>query len=226
MPPPLVLAVVPARNEAETIGDTVRALRAIEAIDEVVVVDDGSTDATAAEAQSAGARLVRSGAPLGKGSAMELGIGVAAADIVVFADGDLGVSAAGIDSVLGPVLAGQADLAIGVLPPQGGGFGMIKRASRWVIRRAGGPDVQEPLSGQRAVTAAALASVRPLASGFGVEVAMTIDAARRGMRIVEVPTTLRHRPPGRTLAGLLHRGRQGSDIARAALPRLLGRRGG
>jgi hypothetical protein len=65
-------------------------------------------------------------------------------------------------------------------------------------------------------------TVRPLAHGFGVETAMTIDAVRAGLRVLEVPIEgLDHRPTYRDLRGFLHRGRQGWDIARAVLPRML-----
>jgi hypothetical protein len=74
------------------------------------------------------------------------------------------------------------------------------------------------------VSASALETVRPLARGFGVEAAMTIDAARAGLRVVEVPAELAHRSTGRDLAGFAHRGRQGWDVLRAVVPRALGLR--
>jgi hypothetical protein len=64
--------------------------------------------------------------------------------------------------------------------------------------------------------------VRPLAGGFGVETAMTIDAVRKGLRVVEIPIDgLEHRPTYRTPGGFVHRGWQGWDIAKAVLPRML-----
>jgi hypothetical protein len=78
----------------------------------------------------------------------------------------------------------------------------------------------EPLSGQRAIRRNVLDSVRPLAPGFGVEVAMTIDAVRAGFRVLEVPVAMEHAVTGRDVAGFLHRGRQGLDLLRATLPRL------
>jgi hypothetical protein len=65
-------------------------------------------------------------------------------------------------------------------------------------------------------------AVRPFAGGFGVETAMTIDAVRKGLRVVEIPIDgLEHRPTYRTPGGFVHRGRQGWDIAKAVLPRML-----
>ena len=101
---------------------------------------------------------------------------------------------------------------------------MVKRTSRWAIRRLSGYDAEEPLSGQRVATMRALASCRPLARGFGLETAMTIDAARAGLRIEEVAADIHHRPTGRNARGFLHRGRQGLDILLAVLPRMLRRR--
>jgi hypothetical protein len=143
----------------------------------------------------------------------------------LLADGDLAETAASLDAVLAPVLAGEADLAIATFPsPQAGGFGLVKRAARHAIRLGSGLDVREPLSGQRALTAEALEAVRPLARGFGVETAMTIDAVRAGLRVLEVPAQLGHRPTFRDVRGFAHRGRQGWDILRAAVPRMLGLR--
>jgi hypothetical protein len=60
----------------------------------------------------------------------------------------------------------------------------------------------------------ALGELVPFAPGFGVEVAMTLDAVAAGLRVVEVPLDLRHKPTGRTVAGIVHRGRQAGSIAR------------
>ncbi len=215
-----VLAIVAAHDEEQTVGPTVRALGRVPEVDAVMVVDDGSSDGTAERAVAAGATVLRIPRRLGKGRAMEAALSrCLPAAIYVFADADLADSAAGIHPVVGAVLAGEADLAIAVLPAQGGGFGIVKGLARRAIEWATGFAPREPLSGQRAITAELLASCRPLAGGFGVETAMTIDAVRAGGTIVELETDLRHRPPGRTLRGFVHRGRQGWDILRAITAR-------
>jgi hypothetical protein len=108
-------------------------------------------------------------------------------------------------------------MTVAVFPPQaGGGLGTVKRFSAAGIKALAGDRADEPLSGQRALSSACLAAVRPLAGGFGMETAMTIDAARAGLRIVEVPVEgLTHRPTGRGVRGFVHRGREGLHIARA-----------
>lgn len=219
--PARVVAIVAARDEADRVAATVRALLAF--VDRVVVADDGSCDGTGAIAADAGAQVVRRARGGGKGAALEAAIAVAGEpSTVLLADADLGASAAALADLLAPIAAGTADLVVGVLPAgPGGGLGMVRRVSAAAIRLAGGPRMAAPMSGQRALTAEALAALRPLAGGFGVETAMGIDAARAGLRVVEVPIAATHRARGRTLAGFAHRGRQGVHLLRAAIPRLV-----
>jgi glycosyltransferase involved in cell wall biosynthesis len=220
-----VAAVVAARNEVGRVGRTVEAIRAIPDVDEVVVADGTSEDGTAQEAVAAGARVLVGPGRGGKGGALEAALRwIEPADAYLLLDADLGPTAREAEALLDAVRSGVTDLAIGVLPrePRHGGFRLVKRAAASVIRRLSGFRPVEPLSGQRAVTAACLAAVRPLAPGFGVEVAMTIDAVRAGFRVVEVPVAMWHAPTGRDLAGFVHRGRQGLDLLRAAFPRVLG----
>jgi len=205
------------------VGATVQGLRAIDAIDQVVVVDSSSRDRTAREALAAGALVLVSPRGMGKGEALESALWrLPPADGYVFADADLGASAARMESVLDEVGPGRADMAVAVLPePPSGGFGLVKAAAGRAILRICGFAAREPLSGQRAMTAECLRGCRPIAPGFGVEVGLTIDAVRMGFRVVEVPVDLAHRYTHRDLEGFVHRGRQGLDAARAAVPRAL-----
>jgi Glycosyl transferase family 2 len=217
------LAVVAARDEEGRIGPCVAALRDL--VTQVVVVDDASTDGTPAEATEAGATVLRVERRLGKGAALEGALRrVGPAELWLLADGDLGETAKGLSALVDLVVAGDADMAIAAFPPaRAGGFGLVKRAAAHAIRVQAGFEATEPLSGQRALTAEAMDRVRPLADGFGVETAMTIDAVRAGLRVIELPIDgLDHRPTFRDPAGFLHRARQGWDIARAVGPRLWG----
>lgn len=219
--PPRSVALVPARDEERTVGDTVEALLHL-SVDEVVVVDDGSSDETAAAALAAGATVLRIPGHAGKGGAMEGALRrLPSADVWLFADADLGSSAEGLGLLLETVTLGRADLAIAMFDERsGGGLGTVKRASGTAIRLLSRFHATEPLSGQRALTSACLSAVRPFAAGFGLETAMTIDAVRAGFRVIEIPVPgLTHRATGRSLRGFVHRGRQGSQIARAAAAR-------
>jgi hypothetical protein len=220
-----VVAIVAAADEAERVDATVRALTGL--VDEVVVVDDGSSDQTESAALSAGATVLRSRRRRGKGRAVEGALGrISQADAWLFADADLADSAGRLGPVLQAVTDGRADVAIARFPKlAGGGFGLVKRAAAWWIERLSGFRAVEPLSGQRALSAAALSAVRPLAPGFGLETAMTIDAVRAGLRVIEVPIDgLSHRPTGRGARGFAHRARQGFDILAAIALRLVPRR--
>lgn len=222
-----VVAVVAARNEAGRVGTTVRAIRGLPGVDRVVVADGASEDGTAEEARSAGARVFRGPRTGGKGGALEAALSrLEPAQVFLLLDADLGPSASQAGALLDEVVSGRADLAIGVLPRQTahGGFRLVKRAAAATIRALCGFRATEPLSGQRALSAEALAAVRPLAEGFGVEVAMTVDAVRAGLRVREIPVAMTHAATGRDLGGFLHRARQGLDLLRASAPRVLGRR--
>ena len=219
-----VTALVPALNEQGRVGATVEAIRTISGVDEIVVVDGGSDDGTASEALEAGARvLVAPSSVRGKGGALEGAIDrIEPADIYLLLDADLEVTAKAAEALLVAVKGGLADLAIGVLPRQEGhgGFRLVKRTASGLIRSLSGFRTREPLSGQRAVRGELLQAVRPLAPGFGIEVAMTIDAVRKGFRVLEIPVRMEHAVTGRDLEGFVHRGRQGVDLLRAALSRL------
>lgn len=216
-----VVVVIPAHDESERISDTVRAAIAIPGVTRCIVVDDASSDDTAARAEVAGAKVVRLVHNVGKGAALEAGASRAEdADVVLLLDGDLGSTAQEGAKLLEPVLAGHADMAIARFPrPEGkAGFGLVKRLARFGIASMGGGfQAEAPLSGQRALTRECLASTRPFATGYGVEVALTVRALRRGMRIVEVPTTMTHAATGRDLKGFVHRGRQFVHVALSLL---------
>jgi hypothetical protein len=217
-----VVAIVPAKDAAATVAGTVRALVALRDVDEVVVVDDGSSDDTTAAARAAGGWVLRLPDNRGKAGAVAAGVGLAPhAGTYLLVDADVGPTASAVSALLAPVLAGLADMAIGVLPGAGrkGGFGLVRRLAGWGIRRATGTKVEAPLSGQRAVRGDLLRSC-PLAARFGLETGLTIDARRAGARVVEVPVGMDHRHTGRTARGFAHRGRQGADVARALWPRL------
>jgi hypothetical protein len=214
------VAVVPARDEVGSVAATVGALESL--VDEVVVVDDASGDGTASAALVAGASVLRASRRRGKGRALEEALGrLDPADVWLFADADLAGTAGLLVPLVEAVREGRADVAVAVFPAlPGGGFGVVKRTAGRAIEALSGFEAGEPLSGQRALSAAALAAVRPLAPGFGVEVAMTIDAVRAGLRVVEIPIDgLSHRPTGRGARGFAHRAHQGLDILAAVVAR-------
>lgn len=189
------------------------ALRADGWNHELIVVDDGSTDATGQEASQAGARTVILARNAGKGGAVEAGLQACSGEIVLLLDADLGSSAGCAVALLPPVASGEADMSIAVLPPGGGGFGWVMKLARRRLG-SGSSGFKAPLSGQRAVRRELLEKMKPFASGFGLETGLNLAAERLGLRLVEMPLPLTHRRTGRSLAGFIHRGRQFLDILR------------
>jgi len=217
-----VVAIVAAHNEAATVAATVAALQRLSEVGRVVVVDDGSRDATAEEARSAGAVVLQLPRTLGKGGAVAAAVhSTPDADVYLLVDGDVGASAAATRALLRPVVDGDADMAVGVLPAAGkrGGFGLVRDLSAAGAARAIGRRPESPLSGQRAIRASLLREL-DLAPGFGLETALNIDAVRAGARVVEVPVVMEHRHTGRGPRGFAHRAAQGADVVRALWPRL------
>jgi glycosyltransferase involved in cell wall biosynthesis len=237
LPPSGDLAVViPARNESDRIGATVKAAAGLPGVDIVVVVDDGSADGTATEAQNAGASVLRHARNRGKAAAMETGAEAvrlleagqerASPHHLLFLDGDLAETAGEAAPLAGPVRAGQADMTIAVFSNRvrRGGHGFVVALSGSGIMRATGWRPAQPLNGQRCLTRAAFEAATPLAHGWGAETGLTIDLLRKGMRVVEVEVPLEHRATGRDWRSQVHRARQFADVARALASRLPGAR--
>lgn len=230
MPP--VAVVIPAFNEAQRIGETVTAALTIPGVDIVVVASDGSTDSTVSVALEAGARVWWSARNRGKAAAMLAGAdAVGGVDArrpadgprhLLFLDADLGKTAANAGPLIEPVAAGEADMTIAVFANRVklAGHGFVVRLAGAGINRATEWAPAQPLNGQRCLTRAAFNAALPLARGFGVETAMTIDLKRKGLRLVEVEVDMTHRATGGDLAAQLHRARQFWDVSRALAGRV------
>ena len=205
-----VTVIIPALNEEAAIAGVVREVPR-ELVGEVIVVDNGSTDRTAERARAAGARVVRE-PERGYGAACMAGVRAAGdADVLVFLDGDRNEDPAELARVLGPVLAGRADLVVGsrvrgprgarALPPQ-------QRAGNRVValllRRLYGLALTD-VGPFRAVPARVLHDLGLEHRTYGWPVEMLVKAARRGYRIVEVPVSCRPRI-GRSKVGGTLRG--------------------
>ncbi len=206
--------IVTAWNEADRLGDTLRALKQAFPETRVVVADDASTDSTPHIALQEGVELVRAPQRLGKGGVANLAVERLRADgplpDVLLVDGDLGASAGRLAD-----LVREGDLVVAVFSQRvGGGFGLAVGFAAWAIKRLTALEPQAPISGQRYLSAETAAAVTPFAPGFGMEIGMTVDAHRAGFRLVEVELPLEHRATGRSFGGFVHRFRQLLDFAR------------
>ena len=222
--------IVAARNEADRIGSTVSALARALPDALVVLADDGSSDGTARVALEAGAVLPEGGDAGrrrgGKGGAMTHATRFALAELggdpsaFLLCDGDLGESASELVALVAAVESGRCDLAIASFArSEGGGFGIALGFARRAIERLVGLELSAPISGQRALRGEALERLLPFAPRFGMEIGLTTDAVRAGLRIEEIELDLRHRPTRRTPAGFAHRARQLVDFVRVYLSR-------
>jgi glycosyltransferase involved in cell wall biosynthesis len=221
-----VVVVIPAYDEALRIGATIVAAQRIAEVRGVVVADDGSADNTSNVARDAGAQVVRHDRRRGKAAAMMTGARAAESAgfgglPLLFLDADLEATAANAAPLVRPVLDGAAQMTIAVLPPAlgGGGRGFVMRLATSGIEQAAGWRPTAPLSGQRCITRELFDAVQPLARGFGVETALTIDALRRGATVVEVPVDLGHRVTGTSWRDQRHRARQYRDVWLALVAR-------
>jgi glycosyltransferase involved in cell wall biosynthesis len=217
--------IVAARNEADRIEATLDALARAMPEARVLVADDASTDGTAEIAAQLGVRVVRGDRSRGKGANVTAAAEALFADrgvpeTVLLCDADLGASAAELRSLVEAVESGECDLAVAAFSRRvGGGVGAAVGFARWAIERLTGRRLAAPISGQRAMGAEVLRDALPLASGFGMEVGMTVDALRAGRELREIELDLEHRATHRDLGGFVHRGRQLRDFARVYISR-------
>ena len=218
-----VAAVIPARDEAENIGEVVGGLLALRTaagrrvMDDVVVCDNGSTDATAERARAAGARVTVERKP-GYGRACLTAIAaLRPADVVLFVDGDqsceprqaldlLRAAAAGADLVIGSRVLGRMEPGA-LSPPQIAG----NRVASLLIRMLWGRTVTD-LGPFRAIRADALSRLDMRDTAYGWTVEMQIKAIQMGMRIVETPVDSRRRRFGRSKVGGTVKGVVGAGV--------------
>lgn len=188
-----VVALIPAYNEQRFIGSLVLAVR--EHVDQVVVVDDGSRDQTAAIARLAGAIVVQHPTNQGKAAGVNTGFSFVRRlnpAVVVMLDGDGQHSAADIPEVIAPVLDGRADLVVGsrflsvksAIPA----YRQVGQHSLTMLTNAAsGVRLGDSQSGFRAFSATALERLRFAQSGFSIESEMQFLAREHKLRLVEVP---------------------------------------
>ena len=193
-----ITVVIPAFNEAQAIGDVVRAVPA-NGVREVIVVDNASTDDTARMAAAAGARVVPEPRP-GYGSACSAGARAAAEnDVLVFLDGDRSDDPAQLQAIAGPVADGRADLVVGSritgslekgAMPLHGRLG--NRLIVFLLRRLYGVNIAD-IGSFRAIKAQSLADLNMEQMTYGWPVEMVVKAARNGLRVQSVPIHYRKR---------------------------------
>jgi glycosyltransferase involved in cell wall biosynthesis len=197
----LVSVIIPALNEGEVIGAVVRELPR-NLVHECIVVDNGSTDATAAEAESAGARVVRSERGYGRACAAGAAAADPAADILVFMDGDGSDVSSEMGQMLEPILSNKYDFVIGsrIRGKREPGSMLVSQvfAGRLagVLLRLLYSVKYTDMGPFRAIRRESLAKLRMREETYGWNLEMQMRAAKCGLRILEIPVSYRNRAGG------------------------------
>ena len=197
-----ISVVIPALNEEEPIADVVRACLATGLPNEVIVVDNGSTDRTAERAREAGARVVD--APRGYGRACAAGVRAVSpqTDIIVFLDGDGSDCPELMDRLVRPISEGTADFVIGSRTRGEREKGSMNAQqvfagylAGWLIRPLYGVKYTD-MCPFRAIRRDTLEKLGMKEETYGWNLEMQMRAARAGLRILEVPVNHRCRTGG------------------------------
>lgn len=192
--------VIAAYNEAPTISGLVDAIQRDLPDAEVVVVDDGSTDGTAAAAERAGASVLRHPYNIGNGAAVKAGIRAASGDVIVFMDADGQHDPAEIPRLIEALDA--YDMVVGARNPDQQASlprGVMNRLFNRLAAYVSGFKVRDLTSGFRAVKADVARDLLPmLPNGYSWPTTMTLVLLRSGMSLKYVPINVRSRAHGRS----------------------------
>ena len=204
-----IVAIIPAYNEEDALADVIA--KTSQYVDEVIIVDDGSIDRTAEVAIEAGAKLIRHSTNLGKGEALKSGFEAIDDDsIIVTIDGDGQHNPDEIPTIIKPIIEDGADLVNGSRYMNGPeeNTPAYRRVGQKVLDIAtnisAGIKVTDSQSGFRAFSPRTKGVFRFKDTGFGIESEMLVDAAEAGLKIVEVPITVRYDLDGSTKDPVTH----------------------
>jgi glycosyltransferase involved in cell wall biosynthesis len=189
--------VIPALNEEDAIARVIGDIPAW--VDETIVADNGSRDATARRAEAAGAHVVLEPVP-GYGGACLAGIAALDhADVVVFLDGDYSDYPEEMSRLVDPIVEGEVDMVIGSRVRGESEAGSLTSPQRfgnwlatWLIRLIWGHRYTD-LGPFRAIAMPALERLKMVDRNFGWTVEMQVRAAEEGLRVREVPVSYRQR---------------------------------
>lgn len=196
-----VTVAIPCYNEAPTIAKVVADFRRELPEAEVLVVDNASTDESAREAASAGARVIRE-KRRGKGFVMQTILESVDSDVCVVVDGDDTYFAEDVHTLLAPVLSDRADMVVGDRLQQASSAALTdlhrfgNRTILAIINLAFRTSFRDVLSGFRVLNRSFMRAVPLITGGFETETELTLQALEKGMVVQELPIRYRARPAG------------------------------
>ncbi|MGZ7134452.1 MAG: glycosyltransferase [Methanobacterium sp.] len=180
-----VSIVIPAYNESSSVGNIIKIVKKLDIVNEVIVVDDGSTDDTAAIAEKEGAIVIKHATNSGKGAALNTGFKNSKGDIVAFIDADLkNLTSDQVVKIIEPILDGKADITKTKFKRKAG---RVTELTAKPLLKFFFPELnyEQPLSGQFAALRSFLNKIK-FEEDYGVDVGIVLDADVRGVRIREV----------------------------------------
>ncbi|MEG3225080.1 MAG: dolichyl-phosphate-mannose-protein mannosyltransferase [Methanobacteriales archaeon Met13] len=180
-----VSVIIPAFNEHKTVGEVVKVVNSLKYVNEIIVVDDGSSDGTAEVARAAGATVISHVKNRGKGAAIKTGFSNSKGDVAVFLDADIqNLTAQKVEKIIKPIIIGEADVTKTKFKREGG---RVTELTAKPLLNFFFPEIkfEQPLSGQFAARRSFLKNIK-LEDDYGVDVGIVLDADVRGMRIKEV----------------------------------------
>lgn len=173
--PKSVAAIIPAYNEEKTIGNVLKPLSAMEIIDEIIVISDGSYDNTASIARDYNARVIELEKNQGKSNAVLKGVNVTDAEVIIMLDADLiGLTENHVLSLVEPVLKNGVDMTIGIFKHGRGATDFAQKIAPF-------------LSGQRVITRKVIDKLlKYKVKDYGIEMALTLMADREKINVKEI----------------------------------------
>ncbi len=206
--PPKVIAAMPAYNEEKYIGSVV--LKARQYADEVIVLDDGSTDDTADVARLAGATVIQHTENKGYGAAIKSLLAEVKGkkpDILVLLDADAQHDPKDIPRLIEPTREGF-DLVIGSRELQKNNIPLYRRIGQKVLlfstHSLSGERLSDSESGFRVFSKQAISLLEPRENGMAISAEVIADAAKKGLKITEVPISINYTKDSSTLNPIKH----------------------
>lgn len=180
-----VSVIIPAFNEEETVANVINVVKKVKYVDEVIVVNDGSTDNTESEAKSAGAIVINHEVNKGKGEALTTGYRKSDSDIIAFIDADIhNLTSKKVDAMIRPILEGRTDITKTKFARESG---RVTELTAKPLLNFFFPEIsfEQPLSGQFAAKRSALKKIN-FEKDYGVDVGIVIDTDVLGISVEEV----------------------------------------
>ena len=186
------ICVIPVHNEEGTIQSIAKETSGY--VDNVLVIDDGSTDRSSQEATAGGAKVFRIDRNQGVGAAYRKGLEIAKeheAEIILRLDGDGEHYPSDIPNLLEPILKGEADMVLGNRVKYFDSAPTIMRLGNWGLTKITNAltrsKIADSQSGLKAIRTSALEGINLTANRYEIESELILEARRKGLRIVEVP---------------------------------------